>query len=553
MVLGLNGCNPSLDNPGILNGDIKDYQAPASAGNLWDNISEGFQLNHYSDRPEVQAQIKWFMRHKEYLQRVATRATPYAYYILEQVKIRNMPTEMALLPIVESAYNPFLYSNAGAAGLWQFMPGTASGFKLRQDWWYDGRRDIYASTKAALNYLVYLSNEFQGNWLLALAAYNSGEGTVSKAVKRNLAANLPTDFWDLDLPAQTRAYVPKLLALATILEQPEKYPVDLPPIPDIPYLAVVTVGVQINLNQAAKFAGISVEELYTLNPGYKKWATDPDGPHKLIIPVDKVNQFKLALASKPNTKAVSWKRYMVRQGDSLNLIAKRHGTTSSLIEKLNDINSRALQVGQALLIPIGSRTLPSGMLSYVKHYLGTEEALPGQSRTLYIVRRGDTLERIALRYHVTINQITYWNQLSTKAKISIGDEIIIWSKFRRARGQYYSSQVRPYVVQHTVVTGDKLQDIARKYHLTVKQLREANNLKSNTIRINQVLAVPPVVRRINQESSKKHNTIHYKVKAGDNVSKIADRYNVKTADLRKWNHIGSNNMIRVGETLVLYR
>ncbi len=550
--LGLNGCHPLLDNPGIINGDVKNYQAPTPSGNLWDNISDGFVLNHYSNRPEVQAQIKWFMSHQEYLKRVATRATPYAYYVLEQIKRRGIPTELTLLPIVESAYNPFMYSSAGAAGLWQFMPGTASGFKLRQDWWYDGRRDVYASTNAALNYLQYLSKYFNGHWLLALAAYNSGEGTVSKAVHHNAALGKPTDFWDLNLPKQTRTYVPKLLALATILDQPEKYPVDLPAIPNTPYLAVVTVGAQINLSNAAKYAGITTEDLYALNPGYKKWATDPNGSHQLILPVNKVKAFKIALTKRANDKQVTWRRYIIKRGDSLQQIATNHGTTTQLLEKLNDINSTVIQIGQALLIPIGSHTLPQEILNSVKHYLNSDNKAPGQTRIVYIVKSGDTLQRIARRNHVTISELAFWNQIDSKANISARQKLIIWSKRRRTYGQNYSSQARPYIIQHLVITGDNLLDLAKKYHVNTEDIRKANNLRSNIIQVGQVLIIPPTIRRVGHSSKINYKTTRYKVRPGDSVGKIAHHYNVTTANLRRWNGIGNNNLIKVGQTLLIY-
>lgn len=569
LAIGISGCHSSIRTPegspssvvstaGIVNGDTdSSYDAPSSSdGNLWESITKGFKLDHNSNRPEVQAQVKWFMNHQDYLNRVAIRATPYAYYILEQVKDRDMPTEIALLPIVESAYDPFLYSNAGAAGLWQFMPGTASGFKVRQDWWYDGRRDIYDSTNAALNYLLYLNDYFNNDWYLALAAYNSGEGTVKNAIRRNKVLGRPTDFWHLKLPQQTRAYVPKLLALATILDQPDKYPLDLPEIPDAPYLAAVTVPSQIDLQKAADYAGITTEEVYTLNPGYSKWATDPTGPHKLLIPVDKVEQFKEGMAAAPQEEQVSWKRYQIRQGDSLERIAQQHKTSTQLLEQLNSINRKVLQVGQAILIPIGSRSLPQQIISSVKHYLKADNNIPGQTQTTYIVRKGDTITRIAKKYGVKPQQIRGWNQIPPDATVSAGQQLTIWSKRKRVRGQYYASQIRPYMLTHTVAAGENLSDIANQYHVTTADLRSTNQLKSNTVTEGQVLTIPPSVRRLNVvDASKKSSTQatptvkYYTVRSGDTLSKIARKYGTSVNNLRKLNDLSPADSIRIGQKL----
>lgn len=558
LVLILNNCasftsSTSTSNTGLVNGDVTNYQPPEASGNLWDSISDNFELDHNSSRTEVQTQIKWFMSHQEYLHRVAERASPYAYYVLEQVKSRNLPTEIALLPIVESAYNPFMYSNVGAAGLWQFMPGTASGFNLRQDWWYDGRRDIYASTKAALNYLKYLHHYFNGDWLLALAAYNCGEGTVNNAVQYNVRHGKPTDFWHLDLPQQTRSYVPKLLALAAIIDNPDDYPIDLPPIPDSPYLAVVTVGTQINLTRAAQYAGISIEELYTLNPGFKKWATDPDGPHQLIIPVNKVNQFKTALAAAPKNQNVSWKRYHVKIGDSLSRIATEHKTSTKLIETINDLNTKLLRAGQTLLVPIGINNLPRNLIDSVKHYMNIDQHLPGQKRHIvYWVKQGDSLEKIAKRYNVSVSEISFWNNFSSHIPIQVGQQLIIWKKRSHSSKHYSATQVRPYIIQHKVIAGDSLIDIAKKYHTRTADIRKANNLTNNIIHIGQKLVIPPSIRYYGSSSNKSYKTIRYKVKTGDSISKIAHHYGVSIASLKKWNGISANNVILLGQILVIH-
>ena len=248
---------------------------------LWQLTRQHMQLDLDNEEPRLQYQFNWYKKHPEYMQRVATRAGRYYYYILNEVLKRDMPAEIALLPIVESAYDPFAYSHGRAAGPWQFIPGTAKHFGLKNSWWYDGRRDIVASTGAALDYLQQLHRRFD-NWELALAAYNCGGGTVSKAIRRNQKKGLATDFWSLQLPKETRAYVPKLLAVSRLIRDAEQHDLELPPLPNLPVFAEVKLGSQIDLAQAAKLSSISTQELYQLNPGFNRWATDPDGPPSLV-------------------------------------------------------------------------------------------------------------------------------------------------------------------------------------------------------------------------------------------------------------------------------
>lgn len=272
---------------------------------VWQRIRSNLNLT-IPKNSRVASQRDWFVKHPTYLTRVAKRAEPFLFYIVEELEANNMPIEIALLPIVESAFDPFAYSHGRASGMWQFVPGTGKRFGMKQNWWYDGRRDVVASTQGAIEYLKYLNEFFDGDWMLALAAYNSGEGRVRRAVRKNQKKNLPTDFWSLDLPKETRAYVPKLLALADIVKRSDELKIKLHEIENSSVLTQVNIGSQLDLAKAAQLAELSLTELQRLNPGFNRWATDPDGPHYLLLPSHKVAVFEEGLAklSKKDRKSV---------------------------------------------------------------------------------------------------------------------------------------------------------------------------------------------------------------------------------------------------------
>ncbi len=537
--------NCSIFNPDPLSHDQGSlYYTSSKNTNLWLLLGRDLNMKHDVNRPEVQQHIKWYMNHKGYLQDIAKHATLYVYYVLQEVKKRHIPSEIALIPVIESNYDPFAYSDDGAAGLWQMMPGTASGYNLKQNWWYDGRRDIYASTQAALNYLQYLHKFFHGDWLLAIAAYNSGEGTVNNAVNYNKRLHKPTDFWDLKLPKQTENYVPKLLAVATIIANPEQYPVKWPIAHLSPYLTAVSVGSQIDLSVAAKLADISIQELYELNPGYSRWATDPDGKHMLLLPANKAELFTENLAKLPKSKRVTWKRYVVKSGDSLIKISHTYETSPHLIMQVNDLKSNVIHIGQVLLIPRARKSFAKSVMDAVKHYLHHERKLPGPNRVVHIVQPDDTLWLIAKDYKVKAREIRFWNQLKRGQALQPGAELILWSQNNTR--SYRASRIRPYLIKHTVISGDNLRDLSKEYHVSVAQLKKTNNLKSDTVRLGQILIIPPTVQKLKYGSRVRPKT--YKVKSGDSLNIVARRFDIGMSALQHYNNM-KNDIIRIGQVL----
>ena len=376
-----------------------DVIKQAEYDDIWLRIRDQLVFHRHSEKASVKARLAWYARHQDYLDRVAERARPYIYYIVEALEKRNMPVELALLPIVESAYQPFAYSRSHASGIWQFIPGTGKLYGLKQNWWYDGRRDIVAATDAALNYLEKLNKEFNGDWLLALAAYNTGERNVARAISRNKKAGKPTDFWSLRLPRETRGYVPSLLAVAELLMKPNQHGVQWQTIENKPFFTIVPIEKQLDLATAANLAGISMDEIYTLNPAFNRWATDPKGPHRLLIPVEKSQRFVTDLRALPDSERISWIRHVIKRGENLGLIARFYHTSVSALKQTNNLRSNLIREGHSLLIPSSLHPLKHYTLSMdSRRYSDTSLLIPSSLHplkhyTLSISRRYSGLKK----------------------------------------------------------------------------------------------------------------------------------------------------------------
>ncbi|WP_102798704.1 lytic transglycosylase [Bowmanella denitrificans] len=443
--------------------------------NLWSRIGSQLSFEVPDDR-RVKVQQDWYLKHPAYMDRVSKRAAPFLYLIVEELEKRNMPMELALLPIVESAFDPFAYSHGRAAGMWQFIPGTGKRFGLRQSWWYDGRRDVLASTTAAMDYLLYLNEMFDGNWLHALAAYNSGEGRVARAIKDNKRKGKSTDFWSLDLPRETRAYVPKLLALANILKKADEWDAKWLPIENRQVTGVVDVGSQIDLALAADMAGLSVEELHALNPGYNRWATDPKGPHTLLLPIDKVDSFMIALNDLDESKRLNWVRHQVKSGDSLLKLAKKYHTSVDVIQQVNEVDGNMIRAGDHLLIPVALKSMDYYSLS-AEQRLAETQAKPRASYQLsHQVKSGDTLWDLSRKYDVNVRSLAKWNGMAPTDPLIPGKKLVIWVN-KVSSTQSDNAIMR--TVTYTVRNGDSLARIAGKFKVAIDDLARWNQLNAN--------------------------------------------------------------------------
>lgn len=443
---------------------------------MWQRIRQGYQFSQPTLHANTAKQLDWLVGKPEYIARVAERAQPYLYHIVEQLEQRNMPMELALLPVIESAYQPHAYSSAHAAGLWQFIPSTGKNYGLKQNWWYDGRRDVIASTDAALNYLQKLHNDF-GDWKLALAAYNCGEGCVSRAIKRNIKAGKPTDFWSLSLPRETRAYVPKLLAVAQLIADPQQYQITLKSIANEPYFAVVDVKGQIDLSLAAELAGLEIDKIHQLNPGFNQWATAPEGPHRLAIPVEKIDVFIQALAVLPADKKVQWARYKIKSGDSLGKIAQQYKVAISAIKKANGIKGTNIRAGKYLLIPVASANSGTTAPLSAHQALASSQNTPqkGDKKT-HIVKQGDSWWDIAQLHKVSVKKLTDWNNKAPSDYLQPGQKLVIWSQEKSV-----ASNDTLRSVNYKIRSGDSLWKISQKFNVSIAQVRQWNGLDNKAI------------------------------------------------------------------------
>jgi membrane-bound lytic murein transglycosylase D len=458
-------------------------------GDLFERIRKGYSIADV-DHPAVDMELRWFASHPDYLDRTFKRGERYLHHIVGEIEARGMPLELALLPVVESAFNPVAYSRARASGLWQFISETGRRYGLKQNWYYDGRRDVIASTNAALDYLQFLHDEFDGDWLLAVAAYNCGEARVAREVKKNLKAGKPTDYFSLQLPRETRAYVPKLLAMRRIVGDPTTHGLAFAPIPNAPYFTKVDVGGQLDLHVAAELAEMPKEEMLALNPAFNHWVTDPEGPHHILVPLDRHERFSAGIVALPPEERVRVVYHRVRRGDTLGGIADKYGISIAALKTTNKIRGSMIHPGQELLIAAA----PKGMTLARNQVQEMEDAIeekPARRRVpsdKHVVRRGDTL----------------------------------WS-------------------------------IARTHGVSMDRLANSNGLAPNdTLTVGQVLAVPGTAKLASTDSNAVARSTTYVVRSGDSLYTIANKFRVRLTDLLGWNNLTKRSVIKPGQRLVMY-
>ena len=557
-------------------GEIEEIVTPGADDDeiytVWTRVRDGFKIPNM-ENSVVDENLAKYSKRPDYLQRMANRSQKYLYHIIEEVTARGMPTEIALLPFVESAFVTNAKSRVKAAGLWQFMPATGKHYELDQTMWKDERYDVLQSTAAALTYLQRLHDEFD-DWPLAFAAYNWGEGNVRRAIKRNQSLGLPTDYMSLKMPAETRNYYPKLQAIKNIVQNPNDYGIKLPTIYNEPFFVQIFKDQDIDVKRAAKLAGMSHEEFSTLNPSFNRPVIVASHNHSMLMPTDKLDQFiENLVAYRTSGKPLSsWTTYRVQPEDTVASIARKAHMTEAALREANQI-------------PAGRRIKPGSLVLVSKSSgLGNAEDISSDTidasfalaqdyrRVTYRVRRGDNMRSVARRLGVSPATIMKSNGLRSQ-RLRVGQTLrvnvpIVTRQTTTSRPTTTRSTPDTPVAStkfYVVRKGDTLYSIANRYGITASALRNANNISGNNISVGQRLTInasgtptkrhvvlEEVPERVQKQVSKrplaKQKT--YNVRKGDTLFSIASSANMSVNQLKKLNGIRNNNL-KVGQTLKL--
>lgn len=519
---------PASTNP---TADSAAVQVVIHTDDLWQRIKNGYAMPESTSNLTAKHE-QWYSSRPDYVKRMVERSQRYLFHIVEEVEKRGMPTEIALLPMIESAYNPQAYSTSRASGIWQFVPSTGKFFGLKQNWWVDNRRNITFATDAALNYLQKLYGMF-GAWDLALAAYNAGEGTVGRAIERNRKLGLPTDYESLDLPAETKNYVPKLQAVKNLMTNPADYGLNIQTIANTPYFAKVSAPAQMDAHLAAKLAEISDDEFLALNPSYNRPViTNENKNLELLLPILSAQTFRTNLANY-NKPLVSWQTYFAKRGESVDKIASKFGIQ---LGKLRDVNNlpahNKMKKTATILVPNNNRAdfnADKSKLAATTEPLASTETnnLAGSEQTLS-------------------------NQTSANIDMSGIQSASIQTVSDSDNGAEASAERK---ITHKVKKGEGLQSIAKQYGVSAKQIMAENSLKNQHIKAGQVLNIRTETsekstnntkekssKNVAQSNKKSNKKQTYTVKRGDTLHSIADKFDVTVADLMRWNKKAGSNI-----------
>lgn len=510
--------NDNIENVSNIANPSSDIEN-ISSDDLWQRIKNGYAMPNSTSGLTAKHE-NWYSSRPDYMKRMVERSQKYLFHIVEEVEKRGMPTEIALLPMIESAYNPQAYSTSRASGIWQFVPATGKYFGLKQNWWVDNRRNITFATDAALTYLQKLHAMF-GAWDLALAAYNAGEGTVGRAIERNRKLGLPTNYESLNLPPETRNYVPKLQAVKNLMTNPGNYGLNIQTIANTPYFAKVTAPAQIDSRLAARLAEISDNEFLALNPSYNRPVIGNEGEkYELLLPILSAQTFRTNLANydKP---LVSWRTYFAKRGEHIDKIASKFGIQVSQLRNVNNLPAqKKIKTASTILVPNGNRT------DFNK--TSATSLTPAELN----------------------NDLSFKQNVGNIEMASTQDTVS-----EPTNNHQDDKPVTQRKVTHKVKKGEGLQSIAKRYGVSVKQIMATNSLKTHRVKAGQLLAISTEVAEKTTEATSNHseNTSKkqtYIVKRGDTLHSIAEKFDVAIVDIKRWNK-KSGNRIQPGNKLTI--
>lgn len=523
--------------------DASSVEELGVPSDVWERIRRGYAMPVLQSKL-VDRWVDFYTKDPAYLRRMSERAGQYLYHIVEEIENRGMPTELALLPFVESAFQAEALSRAKAAGLWQFMPATGKAYDLAQNLWRDDRRDILESTRAALDYFEYLHGMF-GDWHLALAAYNWGEGSVQRAIQRAKRRKQPTDYLHLRMPRETANYVPKLEAVKRIISNPSRYGITLPDVGNEPFFVTITKPRDIDIETAAELAGMPLEEFRRLNPSYKLPVIVASHNNVMLLPADKLDFFVDNLASWMDSgqPLSQWTTYRLQQGETLAQVAGRSGMTEDELRKVNGIpKGRRVLANSTLLVRSTGTEDQQDIAAELANAKLQLSPTTTWRRVTYRVRSGDTLSGIARRWRITMKSIVTANRLRSD-RLRVGQRLVLTvpNVPRQAIASTQRFESSQHVI-HRVRSGETLSTIASRYGVSIAQLKMTNRIRTNLIRPGQRLRIPF------GGADAVSDTKIYTVKAGDTLSTIASRYGVSVVRLKRANRLLGDSL-RIGDRL----
>ena len=444
-----------------ISSNIPDYE------NVWDRIKDANSLKEENLDEKTLQYLNAYLSNPAQLDKLLDKGRYFIYFVLEELERYRLPPELALLPYIESNYDPFSISASGAMGIWQFMPATARIYGLKDTWWYEQRHDPLVSSKAAVRYLAYLHNRFNKEITYTLAAYNGGPTLLEKRIKLNKKAGKPTDYKNLKLPKQTQDYVPKFNAILAIVLNAEKYGINLPDFPNKKVLGNIELDGQVEILAFSEFAGLKPEFVYKLNAGYTKWASPPGDKTTFNIPIELEAMLNLKKDKFIQTNQINWVTHTVSKGDSLWKIADEFDTEVNVLKKVNYLSSNVLSLNQELLIPLSNDQ--------------NQTFIPYQA---HIISEGDTLWNLGIQYNISPAEIAKTNGLRMNTPLRIGKELNIGNK-----NIYRTINSKKRTILYSVKQGDSLYRIADIFNIEISDIKKINTLPNNEIKPGQVLKI----------------------------------------------------------------
>ena len=435
--------------------------------NVWDRIKDTSSLDAVNLDDKTLEYVNQYLSNPAQLDKLLEKGRYFIYFVLEELERYKLPPELALLPYIESNYDPFSISSSGAMGIWQFMPATARIYGLKDTWWYEQRHDPLVSSRAAIRYLAYLHNRFNKKITYTLAAYNGGPTLLEKRIKLNKKAGKLTDLKNLKLPTQTQEYVPKFKAILAIVINSEKYEIKLPDFPNKPVLGKIELNGQVEILAFSEFAGLKPEFVYKLNAGYTKWASPPGDKTIFNIPIELEEVLNLKKENFIQTNQINWVTHRVSKGDSLWKIAEEFDTEVNVLKKVNYLLSNVLSLNQELLIPLSNDQ--------------NQTFIPYQA---HIISEGDTLWNLGIQYNISPAEIAKTNGLKMSSPLRIGSELNIGNK-----NIYRTINSKKRTILYSVKQGDSLYRIADIFNIEISEIKKINELSTNEIKPGQVLKI----------------------------------------------------------------